>query len=93
MLPADSRDRLVVLAIGLAIIFAPVVLIVLTVGFLSITGELVVGNITPLEFVELYLIDLIVFVGLGYGVYRLARRLAADERSEPNDRDGPGRSR
>lgn len=91
MLPADSRDRLVVLAIGLLILFAPVLVIVLTIGFLSITGELVLGEITLLEFVELYVIDLIVFAILGYGIYRLTLWLAVTRLSDPlDDRDSDG---
>lgn len=69
--PLDSRDHVVVLLIGLLVTLAPALLLALTVGFLVLTGDLVLGRLTPLEFIELYIIDLLLFVGAGYGVYRL----------------------
>lgn len=71
MPPLDSRDRVIVLAIGLLVILAPALLLALTVGFLVLSGDLVLGRLTPLEFIELYIIDLLLFAGAGYGVYRL----------------------
>lgn len=72
----DPSTRLVVLAIGLLVLLAPVLIIFLTVYFLSVTGELVLGQVTLLEFFELYLLDLALFVVFGYGLYRLTLLLA-----------------
>jgi len=71
MAPLGSRDRVVVLAIGLLVILAPALLLALTVGFLVLTGDLLLGRLTLLEFLELYIIDLVLFAVAGYGIYRL----------------------
>lgn len=71
MIPDDSRDRIAILAYGVLVLFAPVMILVLTLGFLSLTGDLVLGRVTPLEFLELYVIELVLVVGFGYGLYRL----------------------
>ncbi|WP_299332059.1 hypothetical protein [Haloplanus sp.] len=95
MLSNSSQNRIVFLTLGLLVLLAPVVLLVLTLGFLVITGDLVLGRVTPLEFLELYIIDLVVLVAVGYGVYRLtiwlvAHRLPAslDELDEDVGDDG-----
>lgn len=77
MFPNGSRDHVIILAYAVLILFAPVTLLVLTLGFLILTGDLVLGRLTPLEFLELYLLELIVFVGFGYGLYRLTLWVAA----------------
>lgn len=77
MLSNSSQNRIVFLTLGLLVLLAPVVLLVLTLGFLVITGDLVLGRVTPLEFLELYIIDLVVLVAVGYGVYRLTIWLVA----------------
>jgi len=71
MLPDDARDRIILVAYAVLILFTPVVILTLTLGFLSYTGDLVLGRVTPLEFIEIYIIELIVIGGLGYGIYRL----------------------
>jgi len=38
---------------------------------LVLTGDLLLGRLTLLEFLELYIIDLVLFAVAGYGVYRL----------------------
>lgn len=71
MLSDDSRNRLVLMSYGLLILLAPVVFLFLTLGFLTFTGDLVLSQLTLLEFVELYVLELIVVVAFGYGIYRL----------------------
>lgn len=71
----DSRERLVLVGIGLLMLLGPVSILVVTLAALVFFGDLALGRITPIEFLELYIIDLILFVGLGYGVYRLTLRL------------------
>ena len=85
MSPVDSRDRLVVLAIALLVILAPALVLALTVGFLVFTGDLVLGRVTPLEFLELYIIDLILIAGVGYAVYRLTLWLVENRLPESLD--------
>lgn len=77
MISLDSQNRIVFLVLGLLVLLAPVVLLVLTLGFLVISGDLVLGRVTPLEFLELYVIDLTVLLVVGYGVYRLTLWLVA----------------
>jgi hypothetical protein len=85
MSPVDSRDRVVVLAIALLVILAPALVLALTVGFLVFTGDLVLGRVTPLEFLELYIIDLVLIAGVGYAVYRLTLWLVKNRLPESLD--------
>jgi hypothetical protein len=71
VIPPDSRDRLVLIAIGLLVLLAPALILVITLGTLALFGDLALGRLTPVEFLELYLIDLVLFFVLAYGVYRL----------------------
>lgn len=94
MISNSSQNRIVLLILGLLVLLAPIVLLVLTLGFLVITGDLILGRVTPLQFLELYIIDLTVLVAVGYGVYRLtiwlvAHRLPAslDELEAPDEDD------
>jgi len=71
-MPASpSQKRIALLVIGLVVLFAPALFVVATLEFLILSGDLALNEISLLEFVELYLIDLVLFVVLGYGVYRL----------------------
>lgn len=71
MVSSDSRDRLIILGIGLLLLLGPVVILALTLGALVAFGALALGQVTFVEFLELYLLELILFVGLSYGIYRL----------------------
>jgi len=68
---SPSQKRIALLVIGLVILFAPALFVVATLEFLILSGDLALNEITLLEFLELYLIDLVLFVVLGYGVYRV----------------------
>ncbi|MDS0222196.1 hypothetical protein NDI54_12630 [Haloarcula sp. S1AR25-5A] len=68
---SPSQKRIALLVIGLIILFAPALFVVATLEFLILSGDLALNEISLLEFLELYLIDLVLFVVLGYGVYRL----------------------
>jgi hypothetical protein len=93
MIPPESRDRLGLLAIGLLVLLGPVLILVLTLAALVFFGDLVLGRLTPVEFLELYIIELLLFTGFGYGIYRLtlwlvvhkAPALSADS-DAPEDR-------
>jgi hypothetical protein len=85
MSPVDSRDRIVVLVIALLVVLAPALLLALTVGFLVLSGDLVLGRITLLEFLELYIIDLVLIAGVGYAVYRLTLWLVKNRLPESLD--------
>lgn len=93
MIPPESRDRLVLLGIGLLVLLGPVLILVLTLGALVFFGDLVLGRLTPVEFLELYIIELLLFAGFGYGIYRLTLWLVvhktpvlSEESKAPKDR-------
>jgi hypothetical protein len=69
MAPSDPRTRLVWLAIATLVILGPALILVATLQLLVVFGDL--GEVTLVEFLELYLLDLFLFVGLSYGIYRL----------------------
>lgn len=71
MVSSDSWNRITVLLVGLLVLFAPALFVIITLEFLILTGEVALTEISLLEFLELYIIDLILLVGFGYGVYRL----------------------
>jgi len=99
MASGDSRDRLVLLAYGVFFLIAPAVILAFTLAFLVITGDLVLGRLSLVEFLELYLIDLVIVGAFGYGFYRLTtwiaehrlptllETLAADEQVEIADEE------
>lgn len=64
-------DRATLLAVGLLILFTPVVLLSITLGFLIVAEGLVFGELSYIEVLELYLIELALFAGFGYLLYRL----------------------
>jgi len=71
-MPSDlTSKRVVMLAYGVLLLLAPVVVLSVTLGFLVLSGDLLLGRLSPLEFLELYLIELLVFLTFGYGLYRL----------------------
>lgn len=66
---------MVVLLIGLLVLLAPALILVLALAFLAFTGDLLLGRVTPLELLELYVIELVSVAVLAYGLYRLVRVL------------------
>jgi hypothetical protein len=67
----SSRDRLILVLTVLVVLFAPILIMASMLGLLILTGDLVLGRITPIEFLELYVIELVLFVVFAYGIYRL----------------------
>lgn len=83
-------DRIVVLVILLLVVLAPILIIILTLAFLVLIGDLLLGQLTPLELLELYIIDLVLFAGFAYGLYRLTLTLV--KRKLPASMDALERS-
>lgn len=81
----DVPDRTLVLIIGLLVLLAPATLLVLTLAFFSFTGDVLVQELTLLEIVELYLLDLVVLVGFSYGLYRVVKLLVVHQLPESLD--------
>lgn len=67
-------DRLVVLFIGVSVLFFPIILLTLTLGFLVFVGDLSFARLSPLELLELYVLELAASAAFAYGLYRLTRR-------------------
>jgi len=65
------RNWLVLIAIGLLFIFTPALILIATLEVLFIFGEVDLSNISPLEFFELYLVDLLLLILFAYGIYRM----------------------
>ncbi|WP_324664831.1 hypothetical protein [Haloarcula sediminis] len=85
MSQSGQRNNLTVLLVGLFLLFAPALFVVATLEFLILSGDLVLSEITPVEFLELYLIDLVLFAGVGYGVYRLTLWVVANRLPAASD--------
>jgi len=67
----DRREQLRKFALGLAVLFVPALIILTTLEFLILTGDLVFSDLSVIELLELYLIELVVFAGGAYLLYRL----------------------
>ncbi|GAA0238940.1 hypothetical protein ACFFQF_28805 [Haladaptatus pallidirubidus] len=64
-----SRSTLVI--IGLLVLFIPVILLVIMVGFLSLAQGIVLAELSVVEIIELYLLEVLVFASFAYLLYRL----------------------
>lgn len=71
MASSDATNRVIIFAIGLLVLLGPVVILGITLAFLVVSEDFLLGQLTPLEFLELYTIDLIPFAVFAYGLYRL----------------------
>lgn len=71
-MPADSRpDRLWLLVTGLLVIAMPALTLVVAYVALTVTRSVVVGRITLVDAVELYLVEAAAFAAFSYLLYRL----------------------
>jgi hypothetical protein len=86
----DIPDRVVLLLIGLLVLLSPVLILALTLAFLAFTGDLLLGRVTPLELLELYVIELASVVVIAYGLYRLVRLLVVHRLPGALDADDRG---
>jgi len=72
---SEASDRLILVLVGLLLLLSPALLLLVTLAFLSITGELVLGRLTTLELIELYLIDFLLVGGILLAMFALLKRL------------------
>lgn len=79
MLRPRQSNWLVLVLVGLLILFAPAIVLALTLEVLLLFGDVQLSDISALEFVELYLLDLFLLVIFGFVVYRLTVYLARTE--------------
>ena len=71
MVSSDLQTRLSLLIIGILLIFAPAFFVLLTLEFLILSGDLLLSEVTPLELLELYILDLVFLLLFAYAVYRV----------------------
>jgi len=71
MVSADSRERVAIIAMGLLLLLAPAMILVITLEILILLGDLELSDISFVEFLELYVIEVIVFAVVAYAIYRL----------------------
>ena len=75
--------------VGLVILlFLPVLFVGLTISFLSFSEALVLAELSTVELIELYVIDLALFAAAVYVLYRLMRRLLAAELDDAGGKNG-----
>lgn len=78
---AIRRGRSLLLV--LLILFTPIVILVITLGFLQIAEGLVPGELSALELLELYVIELVVFAVTAYVLYRASMTAMEGRVAEP----------
>lgn len=66
-----SKDTFTILLTGLLILFGPVVILAGTITFLTFAQGYDSSEISTVELVELYVLELVLVVVFGYVVYRL----------------------
>lgn len=76
---SDARHRLVLVATALLVILGPVLIIFATLSMLSLFGDLVFSRVSFVEFLELYIVDLILFGGFAFLLYQLMLYLMEDQ--------------
>ncbi|MHB9285435.1 hypothetical protein ACKVMT_00160 [Halobacteriales archaeon Cl-PHB] len=69
----ELLDKGALVIIGALLLFAPALLIVVTMGFLQLIHGMALSDLTPLELVELYLIEMALLAAFAYAVYRILR--------------------
>lgn len=65
------KNRTILLLVGLLVVLAPVVILAITFSFLTFAAGLEQGEISTIEIVELYAIELVLLTAFAYLVYRL----------------------
>lgn len=78
------------LLLVLLVLFTPIVILVITLGFLQIAEGLVLGELSPFELLELYVIELVLFAVIAYSLYRASMTAMEGRVAEPpgeRDRD------
>ncbi|WP_424017095.1 hypothetical protein ACOZ4N_14595 [Halorientalis pallida] len=76
----SKADRLPTIALGLLFLFLPALFIGLALAFLQFSEAVLLAELSTLELIELYVIELIVFGGAIVVLYRLAVKLGVNDR-------------
>lgn len=78
-------ERIEILLIGILVLLSPALILLITIEFLVFTGDLILSDVTLLELLELYIIDLMILAGVAYGLYRLVKALVIHRLPESLD--------
>jgi membrane protein implicated in regulation of membrane protease activity len=84
---ADPSDRLWLLVAGLLLVLTPAFTLVVVYAVLITTQSVTLGQVSLVQAIELYLVELAFFAGFGYLLYRLTlyavdRRIRTVERRD-----------
>jgi TRAP-type mannitol/chloroaromatic compound transport system permease small subunit len=86
------RRRIKLVVVGVLLLLVPALILVATLGFLLVAEGLVIGELSLLELLELYVIELLLIAAIAYALYRLLGRsirrvVLGAERGEDDDTD------
>jgi TRAP-type mannitol/chloroaromatic compound transport system permease small subunit len=89
------RRRIKLVVVGVLLLLVPALILVATLGFLLVAEGLVLGELSLLELLELYVIELLLIAAIAYALYRLLGRSirrvvlapTGTERGENDDTD------
>lgn len=82
MIPEDRRRKLLTIVITIFVLFAPLLILAATLEALILFGDIDGADLSLVELLELYLLDLVLLGLFAFVVYRLARYLLGLELSE-----------
>lgn len=85
------RDRFWLVVAGLLLVTMPAVTLAVAYTVLWVTRSALVEQVTPLELLELYVVELVAFTAFSYLLYRLTRH--AIQRQRRGLQDTPGTAR
>jgi hypothetical protein len=86
MTSSSKPDRLWLLLTGLLVVTMPALTLVVAAGALSATRSVAIGQLTAVEAVELYLVEVAAFAVFSYLLYRLTLyTVRRQERLESGD--------
>ncbi|WP_211226033.1 hypothetical protein [Haloplanus natans] len=68
------RRRTKLVVVGVLLLLVPALILVATLGFLLVAEGLVLGELSLLELLELYVIELLLIAAIAYALYRLLGR-------------------
>lgn len=86
MIDPGRRDWLTLVLIGLAILLMPAVFLLLTLEALILFGDIELADLTLVQLVELYLLDLAVLLAFAYAVYRVTLYAVEEQLPKTLDR-------
>jgi len=78
-----TRRRLSIALIALLVVFTPALILVATLEALFLLGEITLADISALEFIELYLLDLGLLVLFAVAIYQITKYVVGEQLPAP----------